>query len=359
MKLEYIWLDGHETPGIRSKTRYDVFDFGSEQEPAPLDNVFTQIPEWSFDGSSTNQADIDSSDLVLRPVRMYPNPMENGREQISYIVLCEVFGSDGSPHESNVRYDLREYLNTEDDLGLMTSVEQEYVLWDSIPDWPTGWGWDNKEDEGMHPEDAGKSYCGIGSGNITQKWVSDSHVQACMRAGIRIAGTNAEVMKSQWEYQLFPSDPLVCADSLWISRYILERIAEQRNISINYDPKPFKEYNGSGGHINFSTRDMREEGGEELFNNIIAALEENHNKTIESYGKDNKKRLTGKHETSKYNKFTSGISDRSASVRIPLDTTRNWKGHIEDRRPAANIDPYAALLALCKVVNSVTAGVLV
>ena len=358
VKLEYIWVDGHGTRNVRSKSRYEILNFGTEDTPAGMDEVFTQIPEWSYDGSSTRQADPKNSDLVLRPVRMFGNPLDTTQQLVSYIVLCEVYNADGTPHETNDRYNLRDYLySVEDDLGLVTSVEQEFMIWDPISDWPSGWGWDNKEDMGLHPAQDGKSYCGVGGG-ASHRWLADSHVQLCGRAGIRIAGTNAEVLKSQWEFQTSPSDPLTCADTLWVSRFLLQRLAEQRSLDINYDPKPFKEYNGSGGHINFSTQSMREDGGEVMFQSIIDALEENHDKVMDSYGEDNKKRLTGKHETSKYNKFTSGSSDRTASVRIPLSTTRNWRGHIEDRRPAANMDPYAALLSLTKVVSNAHAGVL-
>lgn len=358
VKLEYVWVDGNETRNLRSKVRYEILNFGDQDNPVSMDEVFTQIPEWSFDGSSTGQAEVTSSDLVLRPVRMFSNPLENNQQLVSYVVLCEVYDVDGTPHESNDRYNLRDYIyGLDDDLGLLTSVEQEYIIWDPISDWPSGWGWDTKDDKGLHPAQDGKSYCGVGGGT-THRWLVDMHVQVCGRAGIRIAGTNSEVMKSQWEYQTTPSDPLTCADSLWISRFFLQRIAEQRNLDINYDPKPFKDYNGSGGHINFSTQAMRDDGGENMFNSIIESLEENHDKMMTAYGEDNKRRLTGKHETSKYNKFTHGVSDRTASVRVPLTTTRNWRGHIEDRRPAANIDPYKALLSLTQVVNNAKTGVL-
>ena len=67
-KLEYIWLDGKEpTQSMRSKTMVRR-DFGGTIEECPL---------WNFDGSSTNQADGSSSDCVLKPVAIYPDPDRN------------------------------------------------------------------------------------------------------------------------------------------------------------------------------------------------------------------------------------------------------------------------------------------
>ena len=66
-----------------------------------------------------------------------------------------------------------------------------------------------------------------------------------------------------------------------------------------------------------------------------------HKKAIKEYGSDNDQRLTGKHETQSIKKFSYGISDRGASIRIPIFTVNNnWNGYLEDRRPAANADPY-------------------
>jgi glutamine synthetase len=69
------------------------------------------------------------------------------------------------------------------------------------------------------------------------------------------------------------------------------------------------------------------------------------------YGKDNDKRLTGNHETAHIEDYTWGVSDRSASVRIPMSTANRGRGHLEDRRPAANIDPYEAVGVITKYLN--------
>ena len=89
-KLEYIWLDGYvPTQNMRSKTKV-VNDFDGTLESCPI---------WAFDGSSTKQAEGNSSDCLLKPVAIFPDPNRlNG-----YLVMTEVLNADGTPHASNAR----------------------------------------------------------------------------------------------------------------------------------------------------------------------------------------------------------------------------------------------------------------
>ena len=58
------------------------------------------------------------------------------------------------------------------------------------------------------------------------------------------------------------------------------------------------------------------------------------------YGTGNELRMTGEHETSRYDQFSHGVANRGASVRIPNSTIQDGKGYFEDRRPSSNMDPY-------------------
>ena len=72
------------------------------------------------------------------------------------------------------------------------------------------------------------------------------------------------------------------------------------------------------------------------------------NEHIENYGSDNHLRLTGKHETQSIDKFSWGVSDRGASIRVPKVVGETWKGYLEDRRPASNANPYSILNVICE-----------
>jgi glutamine synthetase len=168
------------------------------------------------------------------------------------------------------------------------------------------------------------------------------HTENCLVAGVSIHGTNAEVMLGQWEYQVFGRGAKKSADNAWMARYILYRTAEKYDVDVDISPKPIKgDWNGNGMHTNFSNIKMRELGGEDYIKSICDLFSSHHDEHIAEYGSKNDERLTGLHETQHISKFSYGVSDRGASIRIPMALTQNsWKGYLEDRRPAGNADPY-------------------
>jgi glutamine synthetase len=91
---------------------------------------------------------------------------------------------------------------------------------------------------------------------------------------------------------------------------------------------------------------MRAEGGIDVINAACEKLGNEVEKHIAAYGAHNDERLTGDHETCSINEFKYGVSDRGASIRIPMDVANEGKGYLEDRRPASNVDPYKACAAL-------------
>jgi glutamine synthetase len=325
-KLEYVWLDGYQPePSLRSKTKIVDSEPGSPSE----------CPDWAFDGSSTEQAEGSSSDLLLKPVRLIKDPCRKNAS----LVMAEVLSADGSVHPSNTRGIF------EDDGDFWFGFEQEYTLMKD--DLPLGFP------KGGFPGPQGPYYCSVGTDNAAGRDLVDAHLDACLDAGLSVTGINAEVMKGQWEYQLFGIGAKTAADDLWLSRYLLHRTAEAYGVTVSLHPKPIKgDWNGSGCHTNFSNTAIREQGGEELITSICEKFRAAHDVHIGEYGSDNDQRLTGLHETQAIDSFSYAVADRGASIRIPVGTVQaGWKGYLEDRRPASNIDPYRVVARILATVN--------
>lgn len=331
VKAEYIWIDGNRpTSKLRSKTK--IID-------GPVTEL-AQIPEWGFDGSSTKQAEGHNSDRAMHPVAFVPDPIRNGN---NILVMNEVCYPDGQAHETNKRVHLakvaREYAAQEVWFG----IEQEYTFFRGRS--PLGWP------EGGYPAPQGPFYCGVGADEVFGRNMVEQHLDACLKAGLGISGINAEVMPGQWEFQLGPLSPLEISDQLWIARWLLYRIAEDHGVNATLHPKPVRgDWNGAGAHTNFSTRKMREEGGFDAVEAACKKLGERHEEHIAVYGAYNDLRLTGFHETCSLHEFRYGVGDRGASVRIPLPTLKQGRGYLEDRRPAANMDPYEVCAKLMETI---------
>jgi len=332
-KLEYIWIDGTEpSPQLRSKTKV--------VESHEWDGSVANCPVWGFDGSSTNQAPGDNSDCVLRPVRIYENPLEEN----CHLVLCEVWNTDDTPHETNVRWKLFELLNGGINDEPWFGFEQEYTLFKKGDNGlvPVGWPLD-----GSQPPPQGDYYCGRNKGDH----IARTHMDACIETGIGISGINSEVMLGQWEYQIFGKDPYKVTDDMWVARWLLEKICLKKHRVVSLNPKPISgDWNGAGCHANFSTKAMREEGGDDVIHKAIRRLRMSHDLHIDVYGDGNAKRLTGQHETCPITEFRWGVSDRGASVRVPWQVAKDGKGYLEDRRPSANCDPYLVAWRLIKTI---------
>jgi glutamine synthetase len=329
-KLEYIWLDGYKpTQNMRSKTKV-IENFSGKLVDCPI---------WSFDGSSTKQAEGGSSDCLLKPVAIYP---DTARES-GFLVMTEVLNADGTAHESNGRANI-----DDDDNDFWFGFEQEYFIMDVETQLPLGFPL------GGYPGPQGMYYCSVGGKNTHGRNFVEEHADLCIEAGINFEGINQEVACGQWEFQLFAHGAKKAGDELWVARYLLDRLTEDYGYYIEYHPKPIKgDWNGSGMHANFSNSTLRECASQETYEKICEAFRPVVKEHIEVYGAYNEQRLTGLHETASINDFSYGISDRGASIRIPIITVeKGWKGWLEDRRPASNADPYKIAGRIVKTVKS-------
>jgi len=334
--IEYVWLGGGNS--IRSKTRVITHQIKS----------LNDIPDWNFDGSSTNQAEGNNSEIIIKPKALFRDPFRPGPMK-PLIVLCDNYKPDGTPLFDNNRFLANEIFNKKLDEKPWFGLEQEYFLIDRKTKRPLGFPSNPEE----FPQQQGQYYCSVGSNNAFGRQIVESHLEACLQAGVKISGINAEVAPGQWEFQVGPCEGIESGDHLWIARYLLLKIAEIHNLDIDFEPKPVKgEWNGSGCHINYSTQLMREgnedKTGLEFIEEAINKLSVKHLEHMEIYGKGNRERMTGKCETASYDMFTHGQANRGASVRINNETIFNKKGYFEDRRPSSNVEPYLATSTIFK-----------
>ncbi|KAJ8662581.1 hypothetical protein O0I10_001542 [Lichtheimia ornata] len=320
VQVEYVWIDGFNQ--LRSKTK----------TVNKVPSSAAELPEWNFDGSSTGQAEGHDSDVLIKPVAMFNDPFRSGDNKF---VICETFNPDGTPHKTNHRHACNKIMQAHSDSHPWFGIEQEYMLIDPETEKPYGWP------KLGYPEPQGKYYCGVGAGKIFGRDIVEAHYRACLYAGITISGVNAEVAPGQFEFQVGPCEGIQGGDHVWAARYVLERVAEDFGIAVTIHPKPVKgDWNGAGCHTNYSTLEMRQEGGIKAIEKTIKKLAMRHNEHIAVYGEDNDQRLTGQHETGHICTFNYGVANRGASIRIPRHVSKEGKGYLEDRRPASNIDPY-------------------
>ncbi|XP_054275254.1 glutamine synthetase 2 cytoplasmic [Macrosteles quadrilineatus] len=324
VQAEYIWIDG-TGESLRAKTR--TLDF----TPKSL----SELPIWNYDGSSCYQSEGSNSDTYLYPVAMYKDPFRRGN---NILVLCETYKYNKKPTETNHRLTCAEVMKKAADQKPWFGIEQEYTLLD-MEGRPFGWP------KNGFPGPQGPYYCGVGADKVYARDIVEAHYRACLYAGITISGINAEVMPSQWEFQVGPCEGISIGDELWVARYLLHRVAEEFGVCVTLDPKPMPgDWNGAGAHCNFSTASMRVDNGIIEIEKAIDKLSKQHIRHIQAYdpkgGKDNERRLTGKHETSSIHDFSAGVANRGASIRIPRGCAEEKKGYLEDRRPSSNCDPY-------------------
>lgn len=330
---EYVWWDGNLN--LRSKTKV----------LKKTGVTLADLPEWNFDGSSTGQSEGHYSDVFIRPRRIYKDPFLGGNH---ILVLSDCYQDSETPDKTNQRWKLAEEMEKYKSLEPWCGIEQEYVLFDTKTKLP--FEWKRHGEPGIGPQ--GPYYCSSGGDRAFGREVAQTHLLKCIEAGVNIFGMNAEVMPSQWEFQVGTADPLVVADDLMMARYILNRVTENFGCYADLHPKPYLgDWNGSGCHTNFSTKAIRSDGGLKVFEKACENFEKNHNEDVKLYGESNELRLTGLHETASMDKFSWGVGHRGASIRISKEVQRNGKGYFEDRRPASNMDPYVVLRLILRNVG--------
>jgi len=212
--IEYVWLDGHNNLRSKARTMKHICK-------NPYDLKIIDIPKWNYDGSSTEQADSENSEVILNPCAIYKCPFREGN---NYLVLCDTYDTNNNPLNSNHRVKANNVFKSKLDEEPWYGIEQEFFMIDMNSKQPL-----NVKNLNLK----GKHYCGIGINHKTRK-IMDEMYDACLYSNLDISGINAEVAEGQWEYQIGPVCGINASDQLLISRYIIQRIAEKYEVLINF-----------------------------------------------------------------------------------------------------------------------------
>ena len=345
---EYVWIDADGN--LRGKTKVTNKDACGKAE---------NLPVWNYDGSSTKQAEGRDSEVLIKPCAVFNDPFHNiessSNVEGSFLVICDTYLPDMSPHPTNSRYPAEESFKLFGHLEPRYGIEQEFFVKHRDLDGENkgrvlGFGESGMEE--LKPAPQGQYYCSVGASNAFGRDFIMKAFHNCLNAGLNLTGMNAEVAPGQWEFQVC-ADGIAAADQLYMMRYILGRTGEEFGYSVDFHPKPVDsvDWNGSGCHTNFSTKAMREEGGYEVIKVALERLSHYQELCMKNYGVDNDKRMTGELETSNFSEFSWGVANRGCSVRVPNNTVAEGKGYFEDRRPASNMDPYVVTAMLLELTS--------
>lgn len=214
-------------------------------------------------------------------------------------------------------------------------------------------------------------FCTCSTGPKAARDVSDMHMHACMRAGLRVSGAQQLAVPGIWAFKLGPCEGVELGDQLWTSRLLLQRVGERCGVRVSFDPRPDPAgcLLGTGGtcSLEFSTKSSRVPGqGILAMQQHIVRLQAHHAEHCCAYCTASPSPplaplLAGSpeaHSCLRRNAsfsstssaasltFTCGVGDKRASVMIPSSTLLNKCGPIVDRRPPSNMDPYLSTLLL-------------
>ena len=173
---EYIWLDGK---GIaRSKTRVlrnIHVNINQETGLWPIEN----FPEWNYDGSSTEQANGKNSEVIINPCALFVDPFRRRTRGFeNFLVLCDTYLPDNSPHPTNTRVGAIEKFNRGLEHKPMFGIEQEFFLMKNK--YPVGWKEDDSRRLAVEPKKQGDYYCGTGANNAIGRECIEKAFDSCL-----------------------------------------------------------------------------------------------------------------------------------------------------------------------------------
>jgi len=320
---EYVWVDAKGETRCKSKT--------VTQKPGNADDCLI----WACNGAATGQATEEESDVYLVPRTLFSDPIRGGDNTM---VMCEAVLSTMEPAKGNFRAHCAEMFDKYATSDAWVGMEQQYTMMTADGSAPMASGAE------------GSCNCGVGSENMPAQMreLMDQHYAACMTAGIKMSGNNAEDAPGQGEFAVGPCQGgTEAADHIMMARHLMKKLGEPMGIAISFAPKPSKDQSGSGCFVNMSFNETRGEGGLQMLEKICRSFGRKFKEIQASVGDaDNAERINTE-------KFSFAVAARNTSVRIPRNCGMTGRGHLECRMPAGNCDPYKTNMILMKCAGDV------
>jgi glutamine synthetase len=268
---------------LRSKYRTATINFMDSGNDSIV------VENWNYD-------DDDKHEVALVPVAHYANPFfDPGR---AFLVLCDTYCSDGvTPAEMNYRRDA---------VKVFEGGGCKLDPWFKIKQLVTG----TSTQSGTH--------------TITLRKLAEKHYEHCLKAGLKIGGINTEVAPNRWEFRIGPCPGIRAGDELWVARFILHKLGEEFGVCIRFKSDLAADILNTL-ITTFSTETTRNRNGLKCIYNYIDRLWKKHARNAAG--------------------FALGAA-ATASIRVPTSVLNAGCGHLEDRRPASDADPYRVIAAI-------------
>jgi len=353
---EYIWLDSENN--VRSQLTTVSIKGDLSNHPidgaSPYVKDHTKYPLLEVNGVLCGQALNDDPMIVLKPAYIAPNILYQSFPYIfSVAVVCDVYTVSKDtgiliPHCNNYRHSATAIFNEHENVSMepLIGITQEYYILGEPSYNGNNNNNNNNNNNHTHPPairspiDYKNAYCYPGS---FHKNIIEKHYRICSITGIDMGSTYQCETTSQFAFQINAGTPVLVADHLLLARFILHKIAADAGVQISYHPQLYSKEHGSGCRFRFSTKEMREPPlGHNAVLSAMNRLYKTHSLDIKSFGKHNELRLTGNRNSSNYNCFTWG-GEVNSSVYISKTIMADKCGEFEDKRPAANCDPYCVI----------------
>lgn len=311
----------------------------------------------AFDGSSVGMADIEESDLLLKPLPYSLKPVPWAQDL--WRALAVVHKPSKERHTKDPRLAAERALQYSRELGYepIVGAELEFFLVQEVKvSVFNNYSGSSVRIRSAESPAAGRAYFGMAKLSYHTVEPMDSllsfrleYSKALRALGYSSEVAHHEVAVSQVESSLGAGDPPFVGDEVVTAKWVARNVAKQLGLTAIFMPKPFYGDNGSGMHLHMSLwsgdRNLfYEDGLSQTARYFIGGLLEHASSlaalvapTTNSY-----KRLVPGYEAPVYK--TWGYYNRSAVVRIPA-ASNHKKTRVEFRAPDPSANPYLAIAA--------------